>query len=409
MTMDAALRELRGLAHTYWAMAHDERYQDNWRLHRAVNDRNMIRPVVLVDELPWHEMDFDGSLAPRCDDPVLRDVEIHLRRMVYRHKHFPADMVVPPFLPVYKVIRDSGVGLEVEENTLSVDDRNHIISHEYHDVLADEAVLDTLHPPRVEYDHEATMRAFQRVGDALGDILPIRLSGVGGFYCTVWDWISRLRGVEALLIDLTDRPEYTHRMCALLFSFEEARLRQYEALGLLDSWPTSLHCTAAAVSDLPGSAAPTRKDIWGRGAAQIFASVSPAMHEDFDIAYQMNGIGTCGLSYYGCCEPLDGKLPVVEKLPNLRKIGLTPWANARVLAEGVGGRFVVSAKPNPASVAVPNLDRDVLRKEIGVILGACRDFGCSCDLTLKDISTCAGNPENIFNWEKTVMEMVRNA
>jgi hypothetical protein len=112
--------------------------------------------------------------------------------------------------------------------------------------------------------------------------------------------------------------------------------------------------------------------------------------------------------YYGCCEPLDKKMDIVMTLPNLRKIGVTPWADVNVAAEAIGRKYVLSSKPNPASVAVDRLDSDGLRKEIGAILAACRRHGCPCDIVLKDISTCNGRPENIFEWERIVMEMVRH-
>jgi hypothetical protein len=116
----------------------------------------------------------------------------------------------------------------------------------------------------------------------------------------------------------------------------------------------------------------------------------------------------CGLVYYGCCEPLDRKTDIVFKIPNLRKIGCTPWANVNVMAEAVGKKYVLSVKPNPASVGVDRLDHAELRREMKTILDACRRNGCSVDITLKDISTCNGRPENIFEWERIVMDMVRN-
>jgi len=73
-----------------------------------------------------------------------------------------------------------------------------------------------------------------------------------------------------------------------------------------------------------------------------------------------------------------------------------------------GRKYVLSAKPNPASVAGPALNAENLRKEIGAILDACRRNNCSCDIVLKDISTCGKRPENLFEWERVVMEMVRN-
>ena len=60
--------------------------------------------------------------------------------------------------------------------------------------------------------------------------------------------------------------------------------------------------------------------------------------------------------YYGCCEPLDRKIDIVRKLPNLRKISITPWADVKRAAEQMGSDFVMARKPNPAMVAVPELD-----------------------------------------------------
>ena len=57
-----------------------------------------------------------------------------------------------------------------------------------------------------------------------------------------------------------------------------------------------------------------------------------------------------GLVYYGCCEALDRKLDMVKKIPNLRKISITPWANLERAAEIIGRNYVVSTKPNPANL-----------------------------------------------------------
>ncbi|MCD6321679.1 MAG: hypothetical protein J7L77_01515 [Clostridiales bacterium] len=199
-----------------------------------------------------------------------------------------------------------------------------------------------------------------------------------------------------------------HRIVRRLTAFQLDTFNQYEKLGLLDTDNYNLHCTPGLTNDLPVKEnGITRKDIWGRGAAQIFASVSPSMHNEFDIDYMIETVGQCGLSYYGCCEPLDTKIDIVERIPNLRKISITPWANVNIAAEAIGKKYVLSSKPNPAKVAVSRLDKDDLRREIKEILDACKRNNCSCDIVLKDISSCNGKPENIFEWEQIVMEMVR--
>ena len=410
--MNSDARILRNLAWRYSELAYSSKNQENIKLHRAVNDLNQIRPVVLIDEIPWHEMNIDDELTLQCEDPFLQSIEWFFRTNLYKSKYMPADMVVPPFVPVHKIIESTGIGITVEEEILATDERNNIVSHKYNDVLATEDDLAKLHSPVVTYNKEETLKRYNMVGDILGDIMPVKLMGVSYFNFTPWDGISRYRGVTNLLVDLVERPELMHKLIRKMTDIGLSYLQQLEELDLLDVNGYILHCTPIYASDLPGSdfdgTKVTRKNIWGRGAAQIFGSVSKRMHDEFDIRYMIETIGQCGLSYYGCCEPLDKKMDIVEKIPNLRKVSVTPWADVNVAAEAIDGRFVLSAKPNPASVAVPKLDKENLRKEIGRILDACKRNNCSCDIVLKDISTCCHRPENIFEWEQVVMEMVRN-
>lgn len=403
---------LRKLAYQYFEIANSSRNMENIELHKAVNDLRQIRPVVLIDEIPWHEMNINNELTLQCSDPYLRSVEWFFRSNIYKNKYIPADMIVTPFVPVQKVMHSSGNGISIEEEILETDKENPIVSHKFNDVLATEEDLAKLRTPVITYDKEETMRRFNQVGEILGDILPVRLSGVGYFAFGPWDEVSRYRGVTNLLMDLVERPEFMHRIMRKLTDISLSYLDQLEDLDLLDNNAYSLHCTPIHTDDLPGKGfngeKVTRKDIWGRGVAQIFGSVSKQMHDEFDITYMKEVLGQCGLVYYGCCEPLDRKIDIVSKIPNLRKISITPWADVNVAAEAIGDRYVLSSKPNPSSVAVPVLDKDNLRKEIGTILDACRRNNCSCDIVLKDISTCHNRPENIFEWEQTVMEMVRN-
>ena len=407
MTSDEKI--LRPLAQAYLEAAHDPRNEERRKLHKASNDLRMIRPVVMLDELPWDQLNFDGSLTCFCGDDDFRGVERHLRRQLFRWKHMPGDMVLRPFLGVGKRVHSTGIGLGVEEHTRLSGQATHIISHEYLDQLEEEEALERIRLPVLTYDEEATMAEFTKLGAAVGDILPIRLCGTSAWGVASWDDVSRYRGVTPVLMDLIDRPEYSHRIIEKITQCKIAEFEQREAMGLLDTEGDTLHCTPYLTDDLPKLAdgAVTRKNIWGRGTAQIFGSVSREMHEEFDIEYMKRTVGTCGLVYYGCCEPLDRKVDIVEKIPNLRKIGVTPWADIDVAAEAIGGRYVVSNKPNPAAVAVPNLNQDALRKEIGEILAACKRCGTrGLDITLKDISTTCNNPQNLIEWERIVMEMV---
>ena len=89
---------LRTLAWEYACAAHNEKNIQARALHTAVNDLKMIRPVVLIEEIPFHELNFDGSLTLLCEDPDLRGAEDWFRRQLFKWKHFPADMILPPYL-----------------------------------------------------------------------------------------------------------------------------------------------------------------------------------------------------------------------------------------------------------------------------------------------------------------------
>jgi hypothetical protein len=403
---------LRKLAREYFEIAHSDRNYENIKLHRAVNDLKQIRPVVLIDELPWSEMNINDELTLQCTDKYLRTIEWFLRSNIYKNKYLPADMIVPPFIPVAKVIRTTGIGISIEEEVLATDEKNNIKSHMYKDVLKTEEDLERLHNQEVFYDKEETLRRYQLVGDILGDILPVKLTGIPYFGVVTWDDIARYRGVTNLLVDLVEHPEFMHKVVRKLTDIKLSYLEQIEDLGLFDNNPYSLHCTPIHTSDLPSKDFDglklTRKDVWGRGTAQIFGTVSREMHEEFDIEYMKETIGQCGLVYYGCCEPLDKKIDIVEKIPNLRKISITPWADVNTAAEAINKKYVLSAKPNPAVVATPTLNEEYVRKELSTILNACKRNNCSCDIVLKDISTCHKRPENIFKWQEIAMEMVRN-
>ena len=74
----------------------------------------------------------------------------------------------------------------------------------------------------------------------------------------------------------------------------------------------------------------------------------------------------------------------------------------------MGADYVLSRKPNPASVAEPHLDEEELRKDILETLTLCRENNTPCDFVLKDISSVCYNPENLTRWEQVVMETVKN-
>ena len=102
---------------------------------------------------------------------------------------------------------------------------------------------------------------------------------------------------------------------------------QCEELGLLDDKAQYIHCTGAYNQELPAQGYREKKpralDCWAYGMAQIFATVSPVMHDEFEIELVKPLYEWFGLLYYGCCEPLERIIPLIRK-KNVRKISVSP-------------------------------------------------------------------------------------
>jgi len=404
---------VRELAAKYYNIAVSGENLEKARLYRAVNDRKMIRPVVLIDELPWFELNIDNCLSCECDDLELRALESHFRYWLARHKYFGGDLYLNPVFLVSKIVHISDIGVHTEEKIIKTEERNPIVAHQFVDKLLTEEDLEKLHNQTVTYDEAGTKKWFEFVSDIIGDIIPVKITGLSSDYGLghgIWDTVSFLRGVENLLTDLAERPEFMHKTARKLTDIHIDKMRQIEEKGLLGIEQPYIHCTPALTDDLdrPSDFDSIKPhNMWGRAVAQIFGSVSKAMHDEFDITYAMESMAPFGMVYYGCCEPLDTKIDILRKMKNLRKISITPWADINVAAEAIGKDYVIAAKPNPANVST-GFDEDVIRKELKEIVDAVRKNGCSCDIVLKDVSTVAGKPEHLFKWLEIAMEVVND-
>lgn len=404
------LEILRELARQYSEFALDGRSSARKELYRSLNSLKTVRPPVLVFEVPWGEYSGNPELEPRCISPECRALETNLRRAIFQFRHFEGDFAVHDYYRCPVAVSNSGNGLVCEEDTASASTGTDISAHRYHDIIPDpETFLSKIRTPVVTHDLAETERRLCFADDVFSGIMPVKKAGVG-LYLASWDQIPRFHGVENCLMDLYDDPEYAHLMISRFTDNHIAVMRQYEELNVLDTDPLYLHCTPAATHELPvldmDRDRITLKNVWARGMAQIFAVVSPEMHEEFDLQYTQKLFDLCGLSYYGCCEPLHAKIDKLRRFKNLRRISITAWADVDAAAERIGGDYVLSYKPNPAFVAQSSFDPEPVRAEISHVLAACSKNGTPCEFVLKDISTTSGNYENLTQWVATANSVI---
>jgi hypothetical protein len=291
---------------------------------------------------------------------------------------------------------------------VATDSENNIISHHFEDQLDSEEKLDVVKLPVITAYPEKDKANVALAQEILDGILPVKLRGHGIYY-QPWDIISRFRGIENCFIDMMDNPDLIHKTMKKFTDVYTARYDQMETLGLLDYTYPNMNCTPTNTDGLPApdyAGGPSRlKDMWYCGTAQLFVSASPDMNWEFNMQYLLPFINRCRMSYYGCCEPLDNMIPHLRRVPNLRKIGASPWTKLRSQAEQMGSDYVLSRKPNPALVAGV-INPDAVKAEIKETIDICRETKTPFEYILKDISTVNHKLDNLVTWTKLVTEVI---
>ena len=383
--------------------------QETISLWKALNGLKPVRPMVMIDQIPWHEMEVDEELTLETEEELCREVETTLRRTLYSWRHMGADMVVEPVVEVPKVIHGEGFGIHTVERTAITDPRNDVVGHAYVDQLKTEADLRKIREPEVHLEEKATAEAEAKAHEIFDGILTVRMQGRFPVFAP-WDIIVQWRGPEHALLDLVDRPEFIHQIMSRLTEVHLSLLDQLEEQGLLGFGQRTIHCTGAYTDELPAPGFdPERaraRDLWTYGMAQMFSTVSPAVHQEFWLDYAVRWFSRFGLGYYGCCEPLHTKISIIRGVPHVRKISMSPWVEVEEGAEAMGGDFVFSRKPNPAFLAGGTWEPDRVERDLRDTLERCNRHGCPVEFILKDISTVCYQPQRLWEWADIAMRVV---
>jgi phosphoribosylformylglycinamidine (FGAM) synthase PurS component len=384
--------------------------QETVALWKSLNGLKPVRPMVMIDQVAWHEMNVNDELTLRTANPFCRDLETHLRRTLYAWKHMRVDMVVEPVVNISKVIRNTGMGIEVVEQKAVLDPNNDVVGHAYQDQLRTIEDVERIRTPKLELDEKSTATVEEMAHEIFDGLLTVRMQGMLPNFAP-WDVIATWRGAQNVLFDMGDRPEFMHRIMSRLTDAYLAMLDQLEEQGLLGYGQATIHCSGAYTDELPAPGfdprRPRARDLWTSGMAQIFAAVSPTMHQEFELDYAVRWYERFGLVYYGCCEPLHNKIDIVKRIPHVRKVSMSPWADVDKGAERIGKELVFSRKPNPAFLAGPTWDPDVVREDLRDTKERCARYGCPSEFILKDISTVCYQPQRLWEWADVAMHVVR--
>ena len=386
-------------------------HREKARLWRRLNDLESERPMVWINEICWHEMDVDGELALRTEHPWARDQERDLRRTLYQWRHLPGDMVVSDFLASPLAVHSTDFGIIEDVDVVRTDQQSDVVSRHFNVQIRDIDDLEKIKMPRVTHNRAATEFHYQAMCRVYDGIMPVRKVGQTHIWFTPWDYLIRWWGIAEAMIDLVERPALVHAAVRRMVDAWMIELDQFVEQNLL-----SLDCDNTRIgsggygytSRLPGGDFDPDyvkpHNMWGCSNAQIFSEVSPRMHWEFALEHDLRWLSHWGLVYYGCCEPLDRKIDLLGRIPNLRKVSVSPWCDTRRAIERIGDRYVVSRKPSPAILAEDDWHPERARAELRDFLAA-TGGRCHVELIMKDISTVRYQPRRLWEWAAIASEV----
>jgi hypothetical protein len=257
--------------------------------------------------------------------------------------------------------------------------------------------FDRLRLPRVRFDEATTARAMARAHELLGDLLPVTLSCVPPITATLGWYAADLRGLSQMMLDMVDAPELLHRLMAHLRDGALQVMRDTAATGRL----TANNRSAMYCSDLIDSQTPEEEHVyatqWCIADSQEFDQVSPAMWEEFCLAYQRPILEQYGLVAYGCGENLTHKIDGVLSISNLRIFVCSAWTDLNRVIERVADRYVIMWRQKASDVVFAEEETELART---LADGVRQLHGCRYQIVLRELQTLAGHPDRLHVWTR---------
>jgi hypothetical protein len=387
---------LRGLANQVAELAARPIEQEKRALWYRHNTLEPTRPLIFCDpENGWNEIITSDHLE--CKGPLARWWEMVLRKEVFWGAEMCDDRVVEPTFNVSHVYGESDWGMAPVK--IGGEDGG---SYIWDPPLKSYDDMDKLRFPQITVDCGATERLLDLANDTLGDLLTVRLK-------TAWWWslgmtraLVDIRGLAQMMYDMLDHPGELHRLMAFLRDGHLAKLDYLEENGLFSLNNDGTYVGSGGFGwshELPQpdfNGIVRTRDMWGFAESQETVGISPQMFAEFVFAYQLPILERFGLNCYGCCEPLDKRWQVVQQIPNLRRVSVSPWADLAQIAEMLEDGYICSIKPSPTDLAMGTFDEDRIRAGLREAFRITRD--CRVEAIMKDNHTIGNDPGRVVRW-----------
>ena len=363
------------------------------------------RPMILAE--------FEGvrdSVLPvpetalECRDDWARRVEKSLRFELYRFEVLRDDHVIEPWMQVSWKTEQGDYGVQAVVH--SGDRDGHMGARRWDPPVTDlDRDFAKLHFRELGVDREGTSEETALMEETVGDILPVRIRG--SHYWTMgltWKAID-LIGLEGLMLSMYDNPDGLHRLMGFLRDDHlnlSAKL-EVEGLYTLNNENDYIGSGSMGYSrELGNGGKVGEADLWVLSESQETVGVSPELFEEFVFPYQIEIVKRFGRCYYGCCEPVNARIGILKRLPNLARVSVSPWADEEVMAEECGTEIVYSRKPNPTLVSTKVFDEPLIRADLRKTCDTAS--GCRLEIIMKDVHTLNGEPGRLARWVEIARE-----
>ena len=377
------------------------------KLWRRLNSMERVRPLVILENCTWHETSWFIDRELKCESEEARLIEWTHRAAIWTYNNIKDDSVCQPTTYSWMAINDPGYG--IAEHTTRVEHQMGAVR--YNTNLSEDTSPDIIPTPNITVDWEETERRYQEQCELYDGIFEVYKHGRGGGWFAPMDMFVTWRGIEQTFMDMVERPEFIHAWMDKLTSHVLLQLDQCEKLNIMTlnhrggtNGPGGLGFTdLLPQKDFDGIHVRT-KDMWSHATTQIFSEVSPAMHKEFALDYEARYLSRFGLSNYGCCEPLDMKVDMVlEAIPNVRRMSMSPKANLRRGAEAIGQRCIFSWKPNPTMLSMEGWDPKQTEGLLREGFEATRN--CVTEVIMKDLHNVRNEPHRMAEWTDIAMRL----
>ena len=396
---------LRGLAEQVAKLADRASETEKKELWYQQNALKSTRPLVLADpENGWNEIISFSDIA--CKGELAKRWEVVLRKELFWGSRMKDDRPIEKKFYVGYTYNDSGWG----KSSPFVGGRDGGAYRWEGSILVDKD-MEGLHFPEISVDYETTRCTIALAKDIFEDLLTVNLRAVWWWGMGMTYDLARLMGLEGMMLAFYDNPQLLKKTMQFLMEGNLRLLDYLESNGLLTLNNDSSYVGSGGIGycrELRAGIADEKpvqlRDMWGHSESQETSNIAPEMFEEFIFPYQLEIIKRFGLACYGCCEPLDRRWHVVKKIPNLRRVSVSAWADKAKMAEYLEDRYIYSLKPNPALLAVPAINQDMIKSEMITILDITK--GCHVEVIMKDNHTLGRNPNNIIAWVQLTREAI---